>query len=312
MATLTTLPIGTISVEESYEDRDCSAELQGERTYRRKLWASTSSALIGQLEVRFANSVPRLGDAYVSASGAFDSAAYCKRVSVRQRNESPYEWAIEAEYSTIPTTNTPGGSSQSPGSGPGAAPGESEMHPLSRPAEVRWGRREVVRVAEAALLPAGNLEAVRNSAGQPFDPPPEKEEVRRTLTVVRNQASYDPVGTLLYENAINLKAWLGFEKETVLCKGITADRQHEKGVFFQRVTYEFEINRRTWTKKILDAGYYELVAGELKLIRDKFGNPLSSPALLDGTGLKLPDGDDPVYLEFDLYDLADFSLLGLF
>ena len=55
----------------------------------------------------------------------------------------------------------------------------------------------------------------------------------------------------------------------------------------------------SFVRHILDQGYYELNSdGDLVAIKDKYGDLVSAPVRLDGSGAALDSGADPVYLPF--------------
>jgi hypothetical protein len=51
--------------------------------------------------------------------------------------------------------------------------------------------------------------------------------------------------------------------------------------------------------------------GGVEPITDVHGNPVTEPQLLNGAGLKLPEGGDPVFLEFALLWPDDWTVLHL-
>ena len=192
------------------------------------------------------------------------------------------------------------------GSGGGANPQLIE-NPLLRPAEVSI--YTVKQMMVATRDNAGQL--IRNSAGAPFDPPAEYEDVRLGIDIVRNQLRFNASLIGAFVGAINSTAWLSFPAKTVRCMDITAKRSFENGFFFWVVTYKFEYKSDKWNPVyVLDQGAYATdIDGNPIRILDKYGNPMPK-GLLDNNGNQLDFDADPVFIPFDLYGEADFADLG--
>src|SRR5262245_22425152 len=92
--------MANIVVTETFEDREHNAKALAERGYKRKFWAVTDDHKIGPAEVRFAAGVPRLGDPYYTPFLGVDSGTYAVDIRVKQRNESPFFWVVEVDYSS--------------------------------------------------------------------------------------------------------------------------------------------------------------------------------------------------------------------
>ncbi len=78
-----------------------------------------------------------------------------------------------------------------------------------------------------------------------------------------------------------------------------------------RVVLPLQYRKLTWTRKLVDEGYYTLAEDEFawEPILDSDGNLIAQPAYLDGNGLLLDPGADAVLLEYDIDDEADFGPL---
>lgn len=297
--------MATATLIETWAGRDGSVNSQRERMYTRTFLVNVSDPTLGWEWVRLVTGLPRIWDFYVSASGAIDTGSFCQELTGRQKAEDPYLWDVVARYTNRiqrPDINI-------------------VENPLLRPAEISYGATSIMRPATFDR----NGDAVVNSAGDPFDPPLEVEEHRLTITIVRNQMSYNALGYLGYYDAVNEDAWFGFPKEYVKCCRITGRRQYENGVYFWPTTYEFmvRLNRdenltddggnifKPWDYPVLDRGFWYLDGATKKLILDTFGRPSPTSRLLDGAGNELAAGQPGVYLPFSLCKLKRFADLAL-
>lgn len=195
-------------------------------------------------------------------------------------------------------------------------PEKGDENPLARPAH--WGvdLHEFTRVSERDA----SGKAYLNSARLQFDPLPDMDDMRNVVVVVKNLPTYDAGFLLRYGNAINADPFLGGKPKQWKCLPITAEEQFENGIRYWVHTFRFDYRDEDWTHRVLDQGYTERIfvppdrgggPGEYKLkkITDKDGQPISEPAMLDGSGRKLADGEDPVFLEFDKYRELPFNAL---
>lgn len=306
--------MATFIVQEAFEDRELSAKALAETTNRRTFYVLSSDPQQGPEDIRDIADLPHIGDVYRSYRGRLMTGLYVTDVRVKQRPEHPCEWRVDVEYSTRFDSAVGGGGAGggSPGSGGGGAGGEAKQeNPTLRQPEIRWGSNKVMRAATHTVFPSEL--PIKNSAGDVFDPPPEKEEVRLTLHISRNEATFDARKVFDFVSTVNETDWLGFDDRTVKCNGITADLQFESGYYFYRVNYDFEIKEDGWDLKLLDAGFNKLVAGKRVVIIDEStGRPYTTPALLDGAGMPLGAGAAPVFLIFRIFDTNDFNKLRLF
>jgi hypothetical protein len=148
----------------------------------------------------------------------------------------------------------------------------------------------------------------------------EIEESRGVLTIKRNELNFTAAVPTFYVHKINSVAFLDFAPETVRCVGVGAVRQHENGIKFWAVTYTFwvKLHLATWRLRVLDAGLRELIStpapgvrNHARIIDPYSGVAVSAPYPLDGSGRKYDPNTDPfTYLEFDVYEKADFNALA--
>lgn len=194
----------------------------------------------------------------------------------------------------------------------GPAGGDSQVfpaNPVDHPIKISWGFARYEKVVEEDT----DGKAIVNSAGDYFDPPITTDDTRPVLKIVRNEATYDPILADNWKDRVNEDAWWIFKPGTVKAGEFTAELAYnpECGFYFV-VSYEFEINPDGWKRKVLDQGLRTLDPDTDKVaaILDDKGQPVSSPVLLDGNGGKLASGDDPVFMEFEIYKTATFADLN--
>lgn len=269
---------------------------KGERNYTRLFRVVTNSRLDDgvQLLALVGGDLPARGDFYTSTlSGNIDTGAWVKKIDPQQDRENPKIWEVRVEY------------------GPGEPPAQN---PLDRPAKYSWGKAKFTKPA----IKDRDGNAVMNSAKVYYDPPAEMDDSRRTLTIVRNEASYDAARSLDYEDAVNAAAFMGFARNCVKVEGITATSESENGFNYWTVTYEFHMRRDTWTLSLLDQGRHERIAGKLVPIKDRMEGGgkadtfVTDPVPLDGAGRELanPTPANAKYNDHDVYQERSFSVFN--
>lgn len=126
---------------------------------------------------------------------------------------------------------------------------------------------------------------VRNTAGEPPDPPVERAQYIPYVRVTRDEATYSNPTMMEYIGHVNKTTWNGGAPGTVLLEGVTADRMFEASTFYWRVTYDFVFNPLTWARIILNDGFrYIPSAGVVKEIKDGNGEPITRPRNLTAAG----------------------------
>lgn len=188
-------------------------------------------------------------------------------------------------------------------------------NPIDHPLKISFGFAKYEKVVDKTVPDEdGNTEAIVNSAGDYFDPPPVKDDSRPLIKITRNEPTYDPLRAKEWKDAINQDAWNGFDPGTVKCGEIAAELAwSQECQFYYIVNYEFEIEPDGWALEVLDQGLrsYDTSTEKQVAIADEKGEPVTSPVLLDGDGQQLAGGADPVFLTFDVYNKRDFVDLKL-
>lgn len=168
---------------------------------------------------------------------------------------------------------------------------------------------------------------ITNSAGEPFDPPPEIEASRPVVTFTRNEPSFSTAIAVKFINSVNRDPWNALEQRTAMLKGIKAHLEVRKTTTFNGVdipyfpvTYQFVLRRETWDLQLLNIGTYYLSAAATfdsdgnvtnsvaKIPFLQGGNPTKGLLKLDGT--KVTDGV-PTYRRYRVYKEESFAALNI-
>jgi len=142
-----------------------------------------------------------------------------------------------------------------------------------------------------AFSNAGQLPA-RNSAGDPVDGLEEESALVR-LTYTNTQVLSPRFDQLLrYTNTCNDALFLGGPEYSVRMTGWSGEYDQKNNVW--SISIEFVYKPDLWEIQYFDAGFNEVVGSNRKAILDKAGNPVGQPVPLDGAGVQLTIGDDPL------------------
>src|SRR5690606_23964783 len=103
-----------------------------------------------------------------------------------------------------------------------------------------------------------------NSAGEPFEQSFERESSELTITMTRNEETFDAAFADQFSHTVNEGAIVldqtTFGPGTLKLSPISATGPHvENFVTFYRVTYIFKARRSGWKDKRYDVGFNELV-----------------------------------------------------
>lgn len=283
----------TITYIRNLPGRETERGLPNDSTLRRSWLVLT--------DTRYTSEALFLADAITVGAGAIpipyvdshpdDILHLCKRLRGRQDKKSPLHWTLEAEYDTKPWQDE-----------------DDEEAPLDRRAKITWSTVKYQKAVEEDR----DGEAILNSAGFYFDPPPLKDISRWTVTVSKNVASV-PNDILDYPDKLNDSTWSvgGVDAEPNAAKIMSiniSDLQKEQDQEFYIFTYTVEFDKDLWKGKYLNQGFYDS-SGER--ILDASGKPTAYPWPLDSSGDKIddPDPSSATFEEYDIYEEIDFGIL---
>lgn len=253
----------------------------------------------------------------------------CRRIRIH--NDQPWAgWMADIEYSTEAVSHD-----------------EKErqvVNPLDRRAKISWGSREYTQPIDRD----NSGRAILNSAGDYYDPPPERYEAHWVAHVVKNMPSV-PTWLLSYQDTVNESPFMvdGITVEAGAAKlsGLSiSERREENNYSFRTVEFDLEFRPKPtipsgnvldpenstpadfdgWDLILLDQGLREIVTEDdngnpieggpfVVNMVDDYKETLTAPAPLDGNGHKLesPSPSTVLYFRYRIYERRDFSILPL-
>lgn len=165
-----------------------------------------------------------------------------------------------------------------------------------------------------------------NSAGDKFDPMPEKEfdDIGLTYTRFEVARGYRRHPASMIEGCVNADNFLGATPGTVRFTNWKSNIVRIGTAYFARVTYQFVCRQWLdpitgemigWRKRLFNCGFKERKEGKIVPIRVNglSQTPIACPLGLNG--IKIPDEDVKrgvgYWLTFDVYPYQQFSVLNI-
>lgn len=261
-----------------------------ERTYERIWRAKVDIPDATSNEILAIPDIPDLNSVYLIGTQASDIGALVSKRRARQDADNPYVWEITVNYDTKQPD-----------------PSKITENPLQKIPEVDWDFQRYSK----PIVKDRHFNAIRNSAGDVYDPPAEKDATRVVLTITSNKADFNVVFALDFRDVVNRTSFLGADPRQAKVMSLKAKRQSEKGLVYFAVTAVIEFHDETFDLVLLDIGYNELIGGVRTPIREKDGTLIQTPMLLDGNGVRLAPNAQPVFNTFEVYEEQDFALLNI-
>lgn len=288
--------MGTTLRGKSIDSDSYTSNDDGTRSLTETYLVVADSAQVGALEVSGTSGLPVLYQTY-QFGGELDLGMKVVRVNPERSSISPFEWKVTIEYANETKYDV-------------ATVPES---PLERPPEVSLDFEEATVPIQGFYNDSGTdvayESAVQNSAGAPTDEIPERRDARLVMRITKNYSSLDLATYLDINNSINEDTIFGADPRTLRLV-LSAQKRREEGITYWSVSFEFRHNPETWDYRFVDRGPYENDAGTLLWFRDETtGDQINK--LLDGEGLELGAGEDPVFLTKTIYKVRSFGQLGL-
>lgn len=289
------------------------------RTYHQLWTVIVSSPTESPLSILLSGTVP-----LPAASFHTDLAAIAQKPEVTiPDKDDPYLRHVSIDYSTRPPAGDPERQSQN-----------SAESPVLRPPEVRWGHivktelftrnrhdeqprkiRNGSDIGPATVVGyTTGACAVGTSAGEVPDPAPEREVRYMTLSVSRNETTYEPDYADSFLDTVNSDTFQGFPAGEARCTQFDGVRGYEKGVRYWVVSYGFEFGFHDLDLR--DAGSFSIDtsggSGNYKQIPSvAAGGVALTRVNLNGSGEKLSVEDAPIYLRFRKYFRIPYAPLNL-
>jgi hypothetical protein len=177
--------------------------------------------------------------------------------------------------------------------------------PADQPVDYSFDWQVFEQACDFAYNPSsGLLEPVLNSAGDPFDPPVTREQQKGVLRVAYNSHTFSPPALFAFGNFINSDTWNGFAPFTVkFSPPKMPQRLYSQflGINYFRLESEFGFNPNDagWNAYPIDRGYRGWNGSNQYKILDVNGQPISQPALLNGSGVPLNNVSGSGFYQFN-------------
>ena len=288
-----------ISCIEVAEGRSGNVDFKYQREYVRNFKVVVDTPTYGAY---YAASCPSLPVIY--SIHPEDPRARCIRLTPSQSSEDPTLWEVRADYAY--SVDFAGVDPRIDSQQLGVDPGSRQQDPMLRLND--YSISTAKRPWSIVQDQAGN--AILNSAGDPFIPPPEIEIVEATITIGMNSLVAPTPAWLGSVGKVNSNSMIigpyAFGIGTLRMAHITAQPVYEYLTPYWRWSIEFGY-RPSWQFIVLDAGLRQLVGGKLVPIYDPgTAIPTSVPLPLNGFGSALAAGGVPQFRAFDIYPRVSF------
>ena len=252
-------------------------------------------------------SLPQVGAIYSRGGTEFDNYAFAQ--SVNPKFECLWgtgtSWLVDVTYGPYDANEFP-------------------ENPVDWPLIMWWGSHKYEKVQEKDVVTG---KPILNSAFDKFADPKLIDDSRPILYVQRNEpvATFDPLlANNLYDH-VNQADWVHgtgakqftFAQYCVKFSDRTMDKPVKNPIdatYYYVCVYAFELDKDGWIYKPLDQGYAVLDASTppaRKKLVGPDGQPLNEAALLDGSGHELATSATPVFLDYDVYPRADYTVFDM-
>lgn len=240
-----------------------SHNLKNERRYSRQFLAISDNVTDGPVttEAAFYSATTIRRGSHYQTPTEYDLYSYVQEIKFARDAEDGLQWIISVEY------------------GPAE---ERETNPLAQKAKIKVGGQVYEEITDFDIW----QKAIINSAGDPYADPITRDRTIPIITVDQVEQYYDLATALFYADTVNASTFLGFGPRYLKCNFPSGDSFDYNGVTLWNVHYEFVFNPRRWDKIVVSKGFreYDTSLQKHKVIVDDYGNPLSSPGLLNQNG----------------------------
>lgn len=277
------MPVNFISCEGSMNEKL-------ENTYTTN-WQVIGTSTFGPIEAINAVGIG-LYDAY-NVTTEFDTTALCKQrvatpVADDKGRSDLKQYDVVITYGRVEITND---------------------NPFQAPVKVNISTNTIDEPVDFSITG----DAIVNTAGEAFAEAVNRARPQSVISFTRNEPGYDLSLTTNYTACVNLYPWNGVPKGMVMLNARNAVEVFNQNYgYYYEVSYEFAINLNGYKKKILNQGLRQLnwVPKQLSACFDDDWTPVTSPVLLDRSGKQAVKNATPIFLEFEVYQYADFNIFG--
>jgi len=285
---------------------------EGYRHYDLTTRVVTNNTLDGPFQVMNAAGLPTVGSPW-SFGNDFDAWSYCwptMEVTPDIEEEPNYYWKVTQRFSNKPFAR---------------CQDQQIENPLMEPPRISGTFVKRTKMIEADR----NDKAIKSSSHEVIHGI-EKDASTPTVTIEINLGTIDLDNLTAIIDTVNDATLWGFPKRCIKLSNLTWVR-NVYGVcgYYYTLRFDFDIDTETFDeKKVLDRGLKKFDTArwgnvgtgdaaredpeKFIMIRDKNGEKVTEPMLLDGYGNVLTDIDNPVYIPtVEKYDEANFLGFGI-
>ncbi len=291
-----------VSVEEMRNSPDMSFGLDDDRTYTRTFIVISDDKNDGPIIVTTDPSIPRHFDVYAFGNER-DNGSVVVDIDQERDIDNPLKWIVTVSYDSKDKAVTKQRNRDK-------APRDFDEDGVPDNMEIRYGTEVREKAAVRDVL---TKKAIKNSAGDLFDPPPVAPDPVLVINITRDEAedtfSADNVEKFIKKT--NKKPFFGFPEGTCLMDDINSDRQFQNNTFFWRVNYQVKVrnDEDKWQAVLLQYGPNKLVNSTKVRIKDTEGHPIMGR--LSTAGVLLAEASTDVYGRFTIFDSKDFGELQI-
>ena len=276
------------------KDAGSAQNNEGIRSYVQpyKVHVDTEAEAENPFAIGSASGLPLVGEQY-----PYDSYATCTKLQVECTTYFT-DWRVTAHYDTKIINLDSGGSPQ------------ARTNPLNERAYFDWSGEQFQR--PAVVDRDGN--AIGNSAGDPFDPFPMRDDSRLVVRVEKNVATV-PLWIEDYQDAVNSAPFTvdGYPVAVGQAKFQRLQMPREQirnSTIFRQLRFEIHFRKDGWNLKPLNAGFRDKDGNNI-LLPDGTHPTAPVPLTLGGDMLDPPSLDNATYGDFEVYEMRDFNNLPL-
>lgn len=300
--------------EELFEGRGGKDTVDKKYEHTRVFEVRTDDPNDDEMTAGAAAGLPRNGDPH-----PYNPAATMRAISCFNLPDDPTIWIVTCEYNTdlavdhareIAGPAEDGTSTLNDG-----IAGDRPENPLDRPAVYRVESEQTTEIVSEDW----NLNPILNSAGDPYDPPPQIETSYPVIHVEKNFPVGAPILDLgvqaIYYDCVNTNRWHGIAAGQLRIVKIGCSYNFENGVAYGRVTFQMKLRWKGWKLRLADIGFNYLTEGGTKKRRIdvELGSGVypDTPQPLNGGGQPLATGDPLLFNEYQVYRELDYGILGI-
>lgn len=288
-----------INFDEIWEARKGDIDVaSGIRRYTRAFKVQLDSRFDGPLTALNVGGLPLIGSQHNE-----DAGAYCFKLATQCMAEDPHFWINTYQYNSQ---------------------NELSEDPLQDAATFDWDTEQYQEV----MYEDEEDKASVNSAGDPFDPMPDRDNSRRVVVLEKNMESV-PSWILDYQDAVNsdpftIDGFLVGAGKAKVQRVSVSKKKFRNDIEYRTVKIIMHLDRRGWLGRYLDIGFRKIATASSTgqpirvpiMMQDEETAeliPVTAPVLLDGSGAELedPSFSNAVYLNRRKYIEADFNNLPL-